>query len=128
MREKITGQTILGWETSFEELARIPPLRTGKRRQFSGQDDRECQDAEIEEGFFAQNSREGAEILVSLGMTGARLADRMSRAIAEWRCGRERAFLFGGPVGRFVVARGGELASGAAVGEHGPDLARASAS
>ena len=34
----------------------------------------------------------------------------------------------GRPVGRFVVAGGGELVRGGAVGEHGPDLASAAAS
>ncbi len=34
----------------------------------------------------------------------------------------------GGPVGRFVVALGGELAGFGTVGEHDPNLARAAAS
>ena len=74
-----------------------------------------------------------------LGMTECRLTRLwlgagLGEHSQEWLCyeaglgGRGWAFLFGGPVGRFVVTRGGELASGAAVGEHGPDLARASAS
>jgi hypothetical protein len=51
MDERITGEAILGRETRIEELATIPPLRTGKRRQFSGRDDSEWRGAESEEGF-----------------------------------------------------------------------------